>query len=163
MEQPYTRYEKLNEQPIYRTWQLRATGLLRQQLVEALSEEILLGQGKTLLLVDDEPQVREMIQTWLECLHYRVLTAANGKEALVVYEQHSDAIALVLTDLVMPEMGGAELCRALRQRNPRVKILVMTAYPLGEEGQALYEGRILGWLHKPCALPELAWAVCQAL
>ena len=105
MEQPYTRYEKLNEQPIYRTWQLRATGLLRQQLVEALSEEILLGQGKTLLLVDDEPQVREMIQTWLECLHYRVLTAANGKEALVVYEQHSDAIALVLTDLVMPDDG----------------------------------------------------------
>jgi CheY-like chemotaxis protein len=126
-------------------------------------EERIQGQGETLLLVDDEPQVREMLQASLECLHYRVLTATNGAEALAVYERHDDAIALVLTDLIMPVMGGIELCRTLWQRHPGVKILVMTACPLGEAGQALQEVRLLGWLHKPFALVELAQAIRRVL
>jgi CheY-like chemotaxis protein len=126
-------------------------------------EERIQGQGETLLLVDDEPQMRDMLQASLERLHYRVLTAANGAEALAVYERHHDAIALVLTDLVMPVMGGVELCRALWQRHPGVKILVMTACPLGEVRQALQEDRLLGWLYKPFALAELAQAIRRVL
>jgi CheY-like chemotaxis protein len=126
-------------------------------------EEHIQGQRETLLLVDDEPQVCEMLRVSLECLHYRVLTAANGAEALVVYERYKDAIALVLTDLVMPVMGGVELCRALWQRNSGVKILVMTACPLGEARQAFQEERLLGWLYKPFALAELAQAVRRVL
>ena len=126
-------------------------------------EDHIQGQGKTLLLVEDEPQVRDMLQVSLERLHYRVLTAANGAEALAVYEQHNDAIALVLTDLVMPVMGGVELCHTLWQRHPRVKILVMTACPPQGEGQALQEERLLGCLHKPFALAELAQAIRRVL
>jgi CheY-like chemotaxis protein len=120
-------------------------------------------QGETLLLVDDEPQVREMLQALLECLHYRVLTAANGAEALAIYERYSDTIALVLTDLGMPVMGGIELCRALWQRDPGVKILVMTACPLEKQSQSLPEERLRGWLRKPFALAELAQAIRRGL
>jgi response regulator RpfG family c-di-GMP phosphodiesterase len=84
-----------------------------------------------------------------------VRTAANGKEALALYEQYGDAIALVLTDLVMPEMGGVVLCQALWRRNPCVKILLMTGCPVGGKGQALWEERVLGRVQN--RLPSWSW------
>jgi CheY-like chemotaxis protein/Zn-finger nucleic acid-binding protein len=165
MAQPYDLYlhEKRNEPPLYRNLAALCHRTAAAVAGKAVSDEALQGQREMILLVDDEPLVREALCELLEHLHYRVLTAVNGKEALAVYEQHGDAIALVLTDLVMPEMGGVELCRALQQRNPHVKTLVMTGCPLGEEGQALQEESVLGWLQKPFTLPELAQTVCQAL
>ena len=163
MAQPCARHEQRNTLRLARDWTAQDLWTAAAAAGQAVPEEPMPGQGETLLLVDDTPEVCEMLRAMLECLHYRVLTARNGKEALAVYARHGDAIALVLTDLVMPEMGGVELCRALWQRDPGVKILVMTACPLGEEGQALQEARLLGCLHKPFALAELVQALRRVL
>jgi PAS domain S-box-containing protein len=130
---------------------------------DAAPQAIPRGQGETLLLVEDEPQVMELLRTMLERLHYRVLTAPNGQEALTVYEHHSDAIALVLTDLIMPDIGGLALFHTLRQRDPGAKVIVLTGYALGEETHDLLAQGIMDWLQKPPELPVLAQAVRRAL
>ena len=84
------------------------------------------GQGELILVVDDEPSICELITTILGRSGYRVLTAANGQEALVLYASRSAEIALVVTDLSMPEMGGAELANALQNQNPKVSLLFMS-------------------------------------
>lgn len=130
---------------------------------EEAREETPRGHGETLLLVEDEAAVREVGQNLLEHLGYQVLTATNGRQALEVYERHQDQIALVLTDLVMPEMGGKELFYALRERNPRVKVVVLTGYPLGGESEDLLVDGIAGWLQKPLRLSPLAQIVNRTL
>jgi PAS domain S-box-containing protein len=83
---------------------------------------------ETLLLVEDEAAVRASVRRLLEWHGYTVLEARNGEDALRVYEAHESGIDLVLTDLVMPEMGGHELVERLRARNPGLRVLFMSGY-----------------------------------
>lgn len=121
------------------------------------------GQGETVLLVEDEPSVLEVGKAMLEHLGYRILTATNGHEALDMYETYRDEIALVLMDLVMPEMDGIQLLSALKELNPSIKAVMMSGYPLGEETEQLMDQGISTWLQKPLKPAQLAQAVSQAL
>jgi CheY-like chemotaxis protein len=98
------------------------------------------------------------------------LAASNGREALALCTRHADpaaprdAIALVVTDLIMPEMGGRTLLHALKQRDPASKVLLLTGHPLKDE--ELKDLRALGsagCLFKPLSLEQLSEAVAQAL
>ena len=71
---------------------------------------------ETILLVEDEPAVRQLFAQALTRAGYRVYEARNGQEALKVFDQHGDSIDLLLTDMRMPFMGGAELAHQLRAR-----------------------------------------------
>jgi len=121
------------------------------------------GQGETILLVEDERAVLDVTRAMLEQLGYQVLAVGSGAEALQVYTQHRDEIALVLADLVMPEIGGVELYHALRAQNPNVKMVVMTGYPLGEEEQQLLSQGIIAWVQKPLNITRLAQTVNEVL
>lgn len=81
------------------------------------------GKGETVLVVDDEPLVRQITMQTLEAHGYKVLLAKNGSEALTIYENHQQNIAVVLTDMMMPIMDGEATIRALRQLNPYVRII----------------------------------------
>jgi signal transduction histidine kinase/ActR/RegA family two-component response regulator len=81
-----------------------------------------------ILLVEDEPNVRRIARRILERNGYTVLEAANGHEALHVLEHRREPIALVLTDLVMPEMGGRELARKMRVVSPMSRVVFMSGY-----------------------------------
>jgi CheY-like chemotaxis protein len=83
---------------------------------------------ETLLLVEDEAAVRASVRRLLEWHGYTVLEARNGEDALRVYEDNESGIDLVLTDLVMPEMGGHELVERLRARHPGLRVLFMSGY-----------------------------------
>jgi PAS domain S-box-containing protein len=83
---------------------------------------------ETLLLVEDEAAVRLSVRRLLEWHGYTVLEARNGAEALKVYESHESTIDLVLTDVVMPEMGGHELVERLRAVQPDLRVLFMSGY-----------------------------------
>ncbi len=122
-----------------------------------------MGNGETILVVEDSPATRAAIVAALEMLQYRTLEAANGKEALSLVDAHLAEIALVLSDLVMPEMGGKALAAALRQRAPHVRIVVMSGHPLGTETDALREAGVVAWVQKPPGLQSLAEALAQAL
>ncbi len=125
--------------------------------------EVPSGEGELILLAEDEEGVRIVVHRMLERLNYRVLAARDGMEALQLYERYKDDIALVLTDLVMPEMSGDRLIGELRRRNPKVKVVLMTGYLLSEEQQILRIPNIVGWLQKPLRLSPLARAIKTAL
>jgi len=127
------------------------------------SAALFMGHGETILVVEDSPATRTAIVAALELLQYRTLEAANGKEALQIVAAHPADIALVLSDLVMPEMGGMALATTLRQRAPHVRIVVMSGHPLETEVDALREAGVVAWVQKPPDLHELAEALARAL
>lgn len=82
------------------------------------------GRAQTILLVDDDRLVRAAVSRVLRVLGFETLQAADGKEALVLHDQHLDSIALVILDLYMPVMGGRETLEQLRKVAPTLPVLV---------------------------------------
>ncbi len=106
--------------------------------------------AECILLVEDDKAVCEVTKTTLERYGYQVLVAANGREALQIYDREKDKIDLVLTDMVMPVMSGRELAKKIRARNASLKILFFSGYTddlfandnMGENGSP-------GFIQKP--------------
>ncbi|MFT3698968.1 MAG: response regulator [Kofleriaceae bacterium] len=120
-----------------------------------------LAQRGTVLVVDDEPSVRSSTSRMLERLGLRALAADGGKSALALFDAHQKDIALVVLDMGMPGMNGAEVFRALRERS-NVKVLIATGYAMEEEVQALVStgARVL---EKPFKIQALEEEVKHAL
>jgi CheY-like chemotaxis protein len=85
--------------------------------------------GESILLVEDEPAVRQLFALALQRAGYHVYEARNGQEAIRIFDQHGDKIDLLLTDMRMPYMGGAELAHQLRGRRRTLKLLCISGYP----------------------------------
>jgi len=92
------------------------------------SNSLSLTGSETILVAEDEDGVRSLTREVLEKYGYTVLEAANGEEALKVAEQHEGRLDLLLSDVVMPRMGGPELAQALLAKRPSVKVLYMSGY-----------------------------------
>src|SRR5206468_3949734 len=84
--------------------------------------------SETILLVEDEDQVRTVACSILQRHGYRVLDAHNAGEALLICEKHGEKIDLLLTDIVMPQMSGPELAGRLSQSRPEMKLVCMSGY-----------------------------------
>jgi len=123
---------------------------------------ILEGRGETILLVEDQERIRLAGQQVLESLGYRVLTAADGREGLAVYRA-AERVDLVITDVVMPEMGGREMVRELRKLTPDLKALAITGYILREDLEELKTEGFLDVVHKPFDVETLAQLIRRAL
>jgi two-component system cell cycle sensor histidine kinase/response regulator CckA len=117
------------------------------------------GSGETLLLVEDDYSTREALKTLLVDSNYHVLTASNGQEAIDIYEQQANKIALIVSDMVMPVMGGVALYQNLMERWPEVKMLFITGHPVIEQDQTLLESGNVHWLQKPFSVGALNEAV----
>jgi two-component system cell cycle sensor histidine kinase/response regulator CckA len=102
-------------------------GSVKVREPEPASQPVL-GSGITILLVEDEPPVRSTVRRLLERHGYQVLEAANGHDALSLIEARSSEIGLVVSDMVMPGMGGMELASRLRVISPSTPVLLMTGY-----------------------------------
>lgn len=119
------------------------------------------GRGELLLVVDDEQSIRDLLVAILSHSGYRVLAAANGLEAISLYRPRVAEVALVLTDIGMPDMGGAELASSLKRINAQVNLLFITgAGPGGLPETAPDGGRSLP---KPFTKDELLRMVRQLL
>jgi PAS domain S-box-containing protein len=113
------------------------------------------GGTETLLLVEDEAAVRSSARRLLERHGYRVVEARHGADALRIAEAGTPKIDLVITDLVMPEMGGRELVERLRARNPGLKVLYMSGY---SERAVSVDGMLppgTGFVEKPFTVEQL--------
>ena len=119
--------------------------------------------GETVLLVEDDHNVRNLAHTVLEGEGYRVLQASDGQQALQVCQQHSGPLPLVVTDMVMPSMSGPELVDRLRQHHPQVRVLFISGYAREALAELGPIGEDAGYLHKPFLPRELVQAVAALL
>jgi len=111
---------------------------------------------ETVLLVEDQDGIRDLVREFLQRKGYEVLQATDGDQALRIADEHKDPIHLLVTDIVMPNVGGRELARLLTQARPHMKVLFMSGYPdhaslSGEAG-----GEPAAVLQKPFMLDTLA-------
>ena len=121
------------------------------------------GAGATILLVEDNPLLLDAMIDILTLLDYTVIGAANGKEALAVLEKGADGIALVLTDLIMPQMSGDALLANMRARGLPTPVVILSGHPLESELDALKQHGLAGWLLKPPNIQDLAQVLAQAI
>lgn len=121
------------------------------------------GHGELVMVVDDEVNVRQAMQRVLEHNGYTVLTAANGREGLGLYLLQREKVKVVVTDLMMPEMNGVALVRALRDLSPELPIFAATGLITGERQMELDTLRVTELLPKPYTSFELLDAVARAL
>jgi len=116
-----------------------------------------------ILLVDDEPMVLKMLQTFLEAQGYQVVCAPGGHEALAIIEQQGHGIDLLITDIRMPDMNGIRLLEAVHQLLPALPALLMTGYT---DFDLVVEGlkqHAFDLLFKPIDFDQLNWCISKAL
>lgn len=122
-----------------------------------------LGNGELILVVDDEESIREITRGTLEAFGYTVLTASDGTEALALYADRKNEIAVVLTDMVMPFMDGPATIRALQRMNSEVKIIAASGLSAGlKAGESALEG-VKIFLSKPYTAEKLLKAIAELL
>ncbi len=119
--------------------------------------------GETILLVEDVDALRKVVARTLTEAGYTVLTATDGQNALAVAEQHAERIHLLLTDLVMPNLGGRALAERLVQTRPETRVLFMSGYTESIAGENIWPERASSFLLKPFSTPWLLQSVRDAL
>jgi PAS domain S-box-containing protein len=128
------------------------------------ANEILAGGQETILVVEDQPQIKEVTCRMLREQGYEVLGTTDPRQALEICAAHAGPIHLMVTDMVMPRMGGAELAQAARPLRPEMKLLFMSGYT---DSSAVHGNNGLGervpFLQKPFTPHELARRVREAL
>ena len=121
------------------------------------------GNRETILVVEDDPTVRELTGELVEALGYRPLIARNGIEALEVMAATEEEIRLVLSDVAMPTMGGVELAVELGRRNPSVPVVLMSGYAPDPMGGGFSSPNLAAWLQKPFSVNALATTLAEIL
>jgi two-component system, cell cycle sensor histidine kinase and response regulator CckA len=132
-------------------------------LKDSGGELITMAQETTILLAEDNPFTRKSTEEMLNMLGCRVITADNGKDALTILQTQQSMIDLIISDIVMPEMGGLELYQKLQEVAPNLKMLIITGYPLNEQAKMLLEQEAVEWIEKPYEAAEIALKINNAL
>ena len=129
----------------------------------SVPEPVLSSGGETIVVVEDETSVRSVMKRVLESAGYRVLEAGGASEAIEVLTTHPGQISLVLTDVVMPGVGGPELARRIQQRTPHLPVLFTSGYTDSEIGRRGLLQPGAAFLQKPFTPAALVRAVRERL
>ena len=156
-------YSELDRGTTFKVYLPRASREVPVELTVPVLRAPAKTAAETVLLVEDEAGVRKLSKRILESAGYRVLEAANGGEAEQLFVEHAGRIDLLVTDVVMPGIGGPELLRRLRDRTPTLRVLYMSGYT--EQSAARIAGIDRGqpFVQKPFRAAELVRHVRDAL
>ncbi|MFN2269028.1 MAG: PocR ligand-binding domain-containing protein [Desulfonatronovibrio sp.] len=157
-----TCYSEPDQGTIFTTYWPAISGSEAVENVQDMEREPVKG-SETILIVDDEEEIREITKEILESWGYDVLSADSGERALKIYEQQAKDIDLVIMDLNMPGMGGSQCLQLLLEQDPLIRILISSGYSAnGQAGKALDAGAS-GFIGKPYQLKELIRKVREIL
>ncbi len=120
------------------------------------ADSVVKANGETVLMVDDQDDVRNMVQEMLQVIGYQVLVCASPQDALRLVETHTGPLHLLLTDVVMPEMSGRELAERVKAKQPQVKVLFMSGYTHNVMLNYGVDGETPAFIEKPFNLGALA-------
>ena len=126
------------------------------------SADLPYGRGQTILIVEDNDNLRAALITSLQSLHYQVEAVANGQEALDTLNQPDHSVALILSDVIMPNMGGLDLLRALRQQGNHIPLILLTGHAMHSDITDLKRQGVKDILFKPPEILSLAQALAKA-
>ena len=118
---------------------------------------------KTILVVDDEPEIRKLVGAMVQRHGYNVLTADSGDHAMTLLKNHNGPVDLLLTDVVAPGMSGPMLADKLIEQQPDLRVLFMTGYPDTHVVQSYVVDRGHALLHKPFTAEQLGRKVAEVL
>ena len=121
------------------------------------------GHGEAILVVEDEDALRATLVDFLETLNYLVIEATDGAGALEILADRAEPFDLILSDVVMPRMGGVALFKNLVRRGNSTPVVLLTGHTMGVELEGLKEHGLAGWLPKPPPLAELAALLARLL
>lgn len=121
------------------------------------------GHGERILLAEDNPALRMALVDMLESLNYTVVDVPDGRAALTRLATSGAEFALVLSDVVMPDIGGVALAHALRDQCVSVPVVLMSGHPLDDELLSLQNAGVAAWLPKPCTVERLAQTIAASL
>jgi two-component system cell cycle sensor histidine kinase/response regulator CckA len=116
-----------------------------------------------ILVVDDEPMVRDLVATSLRRRGHTVIEASGGPEALALHAEHRSTLDLVLLDLVMPEMPGEDVLARLLEIDPDVRVCLVSGYAEGSTAESFRDVGAVGFLAKPFTVRQLVNLVQMAL
>lgn len=116
---------------------------------------------KPVLIVDDEPIVRESLRDWLKDAGYQVETAKSGEEALEMIEKQDFSVMVV--DIRLPGMSGIKVLNEVKARRPEIKSIIITAYPTSETAAEAAKLGAVDYLIKPVAPDELENLIRETL
>jgi CheY-like chemotaxis protein len=115
------------------------------------------------LLVEDSDIVRQALVASLQALNYEAAAVSNGREALDYLQANPDQVDAILSDMIMPIMGGAELFRHVQRLARPIPMVIITGHRMNEELDSLVTQGLVGWLMKPVNLDGLADLLEQAV
>jgi len=118
------------------------------------------GGSEKIMIVDDEPEMLNLLEVLLKDLGYTVVAAKNGREAL---ELADDDVHLIILDMIMPEMDGITALRGIRQKKPDVKVLIASGYTSPDKIPILERIGVEGFVQKPFELRKIAMTVRDVL
>ena len=113
------------------------------------------GKPVSVLIIDDDEMSLEVLSEMIEELDYEVHRANTGKKGFEIYAENSSEIALVLLDMVMPDLDCETVFLGLRKINPECKVLLSTGMDMNDEAENMLELGCEGYIQKPCSLEEL--------
>ncbi|HEY4613725.1 MAG TPA: response regulator, partial [Bacteroidota bacterium] len=116
---------------------------------EGVAAELPEGNGETILIIDDETSILEITRSMLESFNYRVLTASDGAEGVVITAKQSTDISAVVCDMNMPLMDGSATIRAIRRILPHVPIIAASGFIRHDQAIELESGERITFLQKP--------------
>ncbi|MEZ4592877.1 MAG: PAS domain-containing protein [Chloroflexota bacterium] len=122
-----------------------------------------MGQGQTLLLVEDNQVAREALLGSLTLLNYEVIAAGNGRLALEILAENEASIDMVVSDVVMPEMGGIALFHAVREQYTHIPVVLLTGHAMNKDMENLKQLGLAGWMLKPPDLVALSHLLADVL
>lgn len=121
------------------------------------------GRGETIMVVDDEEDLREMAKRIFEKKGFRVLLAADGDAAIRLLKKHRDTVNLIILDLILPGKDGTHVYRKLRERSKDAKIILTSGYTRDVAIQNLIENEAEAFIPKPWEIPALLKETCRVL
>jgi CheY-like chemotaxis protein len=119
--------------------------------------------GETLMLVEDEEMVALISDQMLTRLGYKVFLARNGPDALAIFQEHREKIDLVILDMIMPGMSGAETFEKLKAIDPGVTVLLSSGYTLNGQAEDIMRRGCRGFIQKPFTIEQLSQKIREIL
>ncbi len=118
---------------------------------------------ETILVVDDEEMIKDLARDILARYGYTVLTAGGGEEAVEVYRRHKKEIAVVILDIMMPDVDGREVFRRIREIDPAAQVIISSGYNQEHDADALLREGAAGFVKKPYRIAELVGKLGEVL